>query len=115
MAAVPSLEVDGGQFVNPSTGDRFQVVGAAYQPGGSAGYNPGAGFDPLSNATNCVRDAALMQILGINAIRVYNLDPDLNHDQCASIFNAVSSTCLTCCVFAGILLTVAVGWYLHDD
>ena len=30
-----------------------------------------------------------MQMLGVNAIRVYNLDPDLNHDDCASIFNAV--------------------------
>ena len=29
-----------------------------------------------------------MQRLGVNAIRVYNLDPDLNHDDCASIFNA---------------------------
>jgi hypothetical protein len=28
-----------------------------------------------------------MQILGINAIRVYNLDPNINHDECASIFN----------------------------
>ncbi|KAJ8128911.1 hypothetical protein O1611_g4722 [Lasiodiplodia mahajangana] len=27
-------------------------------------------------------------MLGINTIRVYNLDPDLNHDECASIFNA---------------------------
>ena len=30
-----------------------------------------------------------MQELGVNAIRVYNLDPALNHDECASIFNAV--------------------------
>ena len=30
-----------------------------------------------------------MQSLGINTIRVYNLDPAINHDQCASIFNAV--------------------------
>lgn len=29
---------------------------------------------------------------GVNAIRVYNLDPDLNHDLCASIFNEVSYT-----------------------
>lgn len=35
-----------------------------------------------------MRDAALMQSLGFNTIRVYNLDPDLNHDECASIFNA---------------------------
>ncbi|EFW99571.1 beta-glucanosyltransferase gel2 [Grosmannia clavigera kw1407] len=87
VSAVPSLVVKGSQFVNPSTGDRFQVVGVAYQPGGSSGYNPSLGFDPLSDGSKCLRDAALMQILGINAIRVYNLDPDLNHDECASIFN----------------------------
>lgn len=29
-----------------------------------------------------------MQQLGVNAIRVYNVDANLNHDQCASIFNA---------------------------
>jgi len=90
VAAVPSLEVRGSQFVNPKTGDAFQVVGVAYQPGGSAGYDPAGGFDPLSNASTCMRDAALMQVLGVNAIRVYNLSPNLNHDECASIFNAVS-------------------------
>lgn len=30
-----------------------------------------------------------MQMLGINTIRVYNLDPSLDHDLCVSIFNAV--------------------------
>jgi 1,3-beta-glucanosyltransferase GAS3 len=30
-----------------------------------------------------------MQRLGVNCIRVYNLDPAGNHDLCASIFNAV--------------------------
>ena len=30
-----------------------------------------------------------MQRLGVNCIRVYNLDPASNHDLCASIFNAV--------------------------
>jgi hypothetical protein len=86
-AALKPLTVQGNSIVDAS-GDRFQIVGAAYQPGGSAGYDPASGKDPLSDADNCLRDAALMQILGINTIRVYNLDPDLNHDECASIFNA---------------------------
>ncbi len=89
MAAVQPLVIQGNQFVNPATGNAFEIVGVAYQPGGSAGYKPDQGFDPLSNADNCLRDAALMQILGASVIRVYNLDPDLNHDACASIFNAV--------------------------
>ena len=61
----------------------------SYQPGGSSGFNPGSGVDPLSNATLCLRDAALMQQLGVNTIRIYNLDPDINHDMCVSIFNGV--------------------------
>ncbi|KUI62096.1 1,3-beta-glucanosyltransferase gel2 [Cytospora mali] len=87
-AAVPAIDVKGSFFVNQETGDRYQIVGVAYQPGGSAGYNPGSGVDPLSNKDECLRDAALMQILGVNAIRVYNVDPNVNHDECASIFNA---------------------------
>jgi 1,3-beta-glucanosyltransferase GAS3 len=59
-----------------------------YQPGGSAGFDPGSGRDPLSNGEVCLRDATLMQRLGMNTIRVYNLDPDLDHTECASIFNA---------------------------
>ncbi|KAH6966289.1 Glucanosyltransferase-domain-containing protein [Fusarium venenatum] len=88
VGAVPPLEIQGTDFVNPETGNKFQIVGMAYQPGGSAGYDPATGKDPLSNKDKCMRDAALMQILGINAIRVYNLDPNVNHDECASIFNA---------------------------
>ncbi|GAB1312919.1 Glycolipid anchored surface protein 4 precursor [Madurella fahalii] len=87
-AAVQPLEVQGNYFINPRTGNRFQVIGVAYQPGGSAGYDPSKGVDPLSEADICLRDAALLQVLGVNAIRVYNLNPDLNHDECASIFNA---------------------------
>ncbi|KAJ9138604.1 1,3-beta-glucanosyltransferase [Pleurostoma richardsiae] len=87
-AAVQPLEVKGNYFVNSDTGNRFQIVGAAYQPGGSSAYNPDLGKDPLSDKDTCLRDAAILQVLGVNAIRVYNLDPNLNHDECASIFNA---------------------------
>lgn len=57
-----------------------------YQPGGSSGFDGTA--DPLSDADTCLRDAIIMQQLGVNTIRVYNLSPDLNHDECVSIFNA---------------------------
>ncbi|KAG6065959.1 hypothetical protein E4U32_006647 [Claviceps aff. humidiphila group G2b] len=87
VAAVPSLEIEGNEFFNPKTGEKFQVVGIAYQPGGSAGFSE-TQPDPLSQPEACKRDAALMQVMGVNAIRVYNLNPNLNHDECASIFNA---------------------------
>lgn len=88
--AVPQLKIDQHFFTHDKTGKRFQIVGVAYQPGGSASFDPKSGKDPLSNADTCMRDAALMQVLGINTVRVYNLDPNINHDECASIFNAVS-------------------------
>ncbi|KAK4079465.1 CAZyme family GH72 [Trichoderma harzianum] len=87
VGAVKPLSIKGTDFVDDD-GNKFQLVGVAYQPGGSAGYNPKAGKDPLSDADTCLRDAALLQVMGVNAIRVYNLDPNLNHDECASIFNA---------------------------
>ncbi|MCJ1470591.1 hypothetical protein MMC07_009237 [Pseudocyphellaria aurata] len=88
-SAVQPITVQGSNFVNSVTNDRFQIIGVAYQPGGSAGFVAGSGIDPLSNGTLCLRDAALMQMLGINTVRVYNLDPSLDHNLCASIFNAV--------------------------
>ncbi|QSZ36107.1 hypothetical protein DSL72_007232 [Monilinia vaccinii-corymbosi] len=87
--AVQPIEIRGADLVNSVTGDRFQLLGVAYQPGGAAGYKPSSGVDPLTDAAVCLRDAALMQQLGVNAIRVYNVDGSLNHDECASIFNAV--------------------------
>jgi hypothetical protein len=72
-----------------ATGNRLQIIGVAYQPGGSSGYDPRNGIDPLSDGAECLRDAAMMQRLGINTIRVYNANPDLNHDLCVSIFNTV--------------------------
>lgn len=85
VAALKPLKIEGTHFVDDE-GKSLQIVGMAYQPGGSAGYKRGS--DPLTKPEQCLRDAALMQILGVNAIRVYNLDPMANHDECASIFNA---------------------------
>ncbi|KAL1645162.1 Glycolipid anchored surface protein 4 precursor [Diplodia intermedia] len=88
-AAVNTLEINGQDFVDPKTNKRFYIIGVDYQPGGQAGYNEASGKDPLTDGDACLRDAAIMQQLGINTIRVYNVDPDGDHDQCASIFNYV--------------------------
>ncbi|KAH8427152.1 1,3-beta-glucanosyltransferase gel2 [Aspergillus melleus] len=84
--AVTPIEVEGKDFVNSDTGDRFQIIGVDYQPGGSSGMSKTE--DPLSDPKACLRDAALMQNLGVNTIRIYNLYPGLDHDECVSIFNA---------------------------
>lgn len=62
--AVPTIEIKGSDFINSATGDRFQLLGVAYQPGGSSGFDPASGLDPLSDGDVCLRDAALMQRLG---------------------------------------------------
>ncbi|CAI6276316.1 unnamed protein product [Periconia digitata] len=86
--AVTPIEVQGRDFIDPTTNKRFMIVGADYQPGGQAGYKPDQKVDALSDKEICLRDAVMLQRLGVNTIRVYNVDPTLNHDDCASIFNA---------------------------
>jgi hypothetical protein len=88
------LEIKGSRFVKPSTnssdpGQEFIVVGIDYQPGGSSAFNPGGNSDVLTDADACLRDGYLLQQLGVNAIRVYSVNPWLNHDECMSIFNGV--------------------------
>ncbi|GAB7355097.1 hypothetical protein MBLNU459_g5678t2 [Dothideomycetes sp. NU459] len=89
VSAVNPVQVHGQDFVDSVTHKRFVIIGVDYQPGGQAAYGDANSQDPLSNATACMRDAALMQELGVNTIRSYNVDPTLNHDECASIFNSV--------------------------
>ncbi|UPX18813.1 Glycolipid anchored surface protein 4 precursor [Ascochyta rabiei] len=86
--AVNPVEVRGQDFVDTVTNKRLMIVGVDYQPGGQAGYKPSAGQDALTDADVCLRDAVVMQKLGVNTIRVYNVDPTLDHSECMSIFNA---------------------------
>ncbi|KAF2708900.1 glycoside hydrolase family 72 protein [Pleomassaria siparia CBS 279.74] len=86
--AVHPVVVEGQDFVNSVTKQRLMIVGVDYQIGGESGYKPATKQDPLTNGEVCLRDAAILQRLGVNTIRVYNLDPAANHDDCASIFNA---------------------------
>lgn len=42
--------------------------------------------DPLIDSDQCARDAALMQDLGANSIRVYHVDASSDHSACMSTF-----------------------------
>ncbi|KAK1061369.1 Glycolipid anchored surface protein 4 precursor [Friedmanniomyces endolithicus] len=88
VAALNPIVVHEQEFSDSVTNDRFVIIGIDYQPGGQGAYGTGSG-DPLSNGTTCLRDAALMQQLGVNTIRCYNVDPSLDHKDCVSIFDSV--------------------------
>jgi hypothetical protein len=42
------------------------LINASYQPGGSSGFDPTSNSDVLSNGKVCIRDAALLQLLGVS-------------------------------------------------
>lgn len=48
-----------------------------YQPGGSSSTE-----DPLASQANCDRDIPYFQQLGVNTIRVYQVDNSADHDYC---------------------------------
>lgn len=72
---------------NPEENEVFFVKGIDYQPGGSSGYDSSNNQDVLSDPDVCARDAFVFQQLGINTIRIYSVNPDLDHDKCMTILN----------------------------
>jgi hypothetical protein len=92
-SAMLPIEIKGIRFIQPSTdssepGQEFTIIGVDYQPGGSSAFDPSGSSDVLTDADQCLRDAIVLQYLGVNTIRVYSINPWLNHDECMSIFNA---------------------------
>jgi len=76
--AVPTIEAVGAKFFY-SNGTQYFIKGIAYQL---------TDDDPLTDTTQCQLDAASMQALGANAIRVYHVDPNGDHSGCMSAFAA---------------------------
>ncbi|KAK8107840.1 glycolipid anchored surface protein [Apiospora kogelbergensis] len=75
-ANLPTIEAIGSKFFDKN-GKQFFMKGIAYQ------LTPD---DPLVDTEQCQQDAALMQTLGANTIRVYHVDPDADHDGCMAAF-----------------------------
>jgi hypothetical protein len=86
MASAATLEpivMKDRHFYGAKSGDPFFIKGVDYQPGGSAQFKKGK--DPLSDFNTCARDIYMFQKLGINTIRVYSVDPELDHDECMTL------------------------------
>ncbi|OMJ23830.1 Protein EPD1 [Smittium culicis] len=64
---------------NLKTKTRFIIKGIVYQPKKGA---PLGSLDPLADEVGCLRDVNVFKDLGINAIRVYEVDVTKNHDTC---------------------------------
>lgn len=91
--AMMPLKVVGKRFIKPSyktegEGEVFFIKGIDYQPGGSSDYSDSSKSDVLSDEDACLRDAFVLQQLGANTIRIYTVNPAVNHDKCMSIFDA---------------------------
>lgn len=102
VKAIDTIEIKGRHFYNSKTGEPFFIKGVDYQPGGSAAVEKGQ--DPLSDPEQCARDIFLFQKLGINTIRVYSVDPYLDHDEC-----------MTMLAGAGIYLVLDVNSPLENE
>ncbi|KAG9256408.1 glycoside hydrolase family 72 protein [Emericellopsis atlantica] len=75
-SAIDPIEVKGNKFFRKD-GSQFFLKGVSYQ------LRP---EDPLIDTDQCRRDAELMQKLGTNALRVYHVDDDADHDGCMKAF-----------------------------
>ncbi|KAK7748002.1 hypothetical protein SLS53_001254 [Cytospora paraplurivora] len=76
QAAISTISTYGNKFFYEN-GTQFFLKGVAYQL---------TSDDPLVDSAQCKRDAALMQELGANSIRVYHVDASSDHSDCMSTF-----------------------------
>lgn len=85
------VEIVGTKFFNSSSGEQFFIKGVAYQRMRKEGevYNgeaePGY-IDSLASPNKCLRDLEYLKELGVNTVRVYQIDPTQSHDVCMDAF-----------------------------
>ncbi|KAF4307016.1 putative beta-glucanosyltransferase gel4 protein [Botryosphaeria dothidea] len=88
LADVPSIEIKGSKFFYSNNGTQFYMRGVAYQPefnadAASASDTPGDRYiDPLADPETCKRDIEYLKELRTNTIRVYAINPEMDHDEC---------------------------------
>ncbi|CCO27858.1 1,3-beta-glucanosyltransferase gel4 [Rhizoctonia solani AG-1 IB] len=93
VSALPKIHAK-GKYLYDESGNRFYIKGVAYQEAGelgpeteantaNGGYpEPSTYIDPLSIPSACNRDLPYLKQLGVNAVRIYSVNNQLNHDEC---------------------------------
>lgn len=92
--AILPLQIQNHRFIkarsarnDPDENEIFFVKGIDYQPGGSSGFDAQGTQDVLTDPSVCSRDIFVLQQMGVNTIRIYQLNPNLNHDKCMTMLN----------------------------
>lgn len=88
-ADVDPIVIKGSHFFYKTNGTEFFIKGVAYQQGASGNgteVDPDTKInDPLADEAGCARDVPLLEELGTNVIRVYAIDPTLDHTKCMTL------------------------------
>ncbi|RCK55568.1 1,3-beta-glucanosyltransferase PGA5 [Candida viswanathii] len=85
------IRVVGNKFFECENGQQFFIKGIAYQKSRQEGEIYDATkephyVDPMANPFTCLRDLEYLKELGVNVIRVYQINPNANHDVCMNAF-----------------------------
>ncbi|KAI5967083.1 hypothetical protein KGF57_000512 [Candida theae] len=85
------IKVVGNKFYNTGTNQQFFIKGIAYQKSREEGEvfdttTETNYVDPLANPFTCLRDLQYLKELGVNVVRIYQINPVANHDVCMDAF-----------------------------
>lgn len=83
LADIDEIVIKGNKFFYKTNGTQFFIRGVAYQEPDS---NSTSFIDPLSDVTACKRDIPYLTAIRTNAIRVYGVDPTVDHSACMTAF-----------------------------
>ncbi|CAI8508520.1 unnamed protein product [Hanseniaspora opuntiae] len=85
---LPVIDILGNKFFDSKSNEQFFMKGIAYQPALTSeelsrlSPTEAKFIDPLSDKVTCDRDIPLLKKLGVNVVRVYQIDTTKSHDYC---------------------------------
>lgn len=90
-ASVSPIVIHGNKFFNSSDGNQFFIKGIAYQRNIKQGivydsFTDSMYIDSLAEPALCLNDLEYLKQLGVNTVRVFQIDPTRNHDVCMNAF-----------------------------